>query len=146
MGIKEYFRRFTTETNLRYVGAGIVALTALLLITQSPSFEDRSKNETISVNLRVDYSDNVQSSLVMVDNGSTAFQALNSSHEVNYTEYSFGYFVTGIDGVNQNATHSWLYFVNGKPATKAVNKVRMSGGDDLDFRFISNNRSAELLE
>lgn len=146
MEMKEYFRKFTAESNLRYVAAGIVALAALLFLTQSPQLQQPATDEMMTVDLKVDYGDNVQSSIASVRNGSTAFHVLNSSHKVNYTEYSFGYFVTGIDGVQQNATHSWLYFVNEEPATEAVNKVKMSEGNELEFRFINNNRSEELLE
>ncbi|MFB6144431.1 MAG: DUF4430 domain-containing protein [Candidatus Nanohaloarchaea archaeon] len=144
MELTRYFRELTAETNLRYVAAGIVAVAALLLVSQSPQLSQPETNATVAVSLEIDYGVEQDSSVVMVRNGSTAFKVLNSSHRVNYTEYSFGYFVTGIDGVQQNSTHSWLYFVNGEPASKAVNRLRVYGGS-VEFRFISNNRSAKIL-
>lgn len=146
MEMKKYFREFTDELNLSYIAAGIAALVALLIVNQSPQLQQPAANATVDIDLKVNYDEGVHTSTVSVNNGSSAFHVLNSSHDVNHTEYSFGYFVTGIDGFQQNATHSWLYFVNEEPATEAVNKVEMNGGDELEFRFISNNRSEELLD
>ena len=146
MEMKRYFREFTDELNLRYVAAGIAALAVLMIVNQSPQLKQPASNAEVVIDLEVDYGDDVKISEVSVSNGSTAFHVLNKSHEINYTEYSFGYFVTGIGEVQQNATHSWLYFVNEEPASEAVNKVKVADGDDLEFRFISNNRSEELLE
>lgn len=144
MELTGHFRKLIAELETRYVAAGVVMLVALLVLSQSPSLQPET-DEQLSISLTVDYGDSVDTSIVSVDNGSSAFHVLNSSHTVNYTEYSFGYFVTGIDGVNQNGTHSWLYFVNGEPASKAVDQYRMEEGYNLSFRFVSNNRSQELL-
>jgi hypothetical protein len=44
---------------------------------------------------------------------------------------SGGKFVTGIEGVDQNTGKklAWLYYVNGKPASKGAAEVKLAAGD-----------------
>lgn len=78
--------------------------------------------------------------------GLTAFTVLNSSHRVKYKQYEQGYFLTAIDGIKQNQTHSWLYFVNGQPPTQAVNNYQLKGGDKVSFRYLGQEESKQYFE
>ena len=143
--MKEYFRKLTADAKTGYIAVGAVAVIALLTVTQSPTLQEPEGNATIEVGIQIDYSDSVDNYTEEVVNGSTVFDALNKTADVEYQEYSIGYFVTGINDVSQNSTHSWMYFVNGESPSKAVNEYNLEDDDRVAFRFMSNNRSAELV-
>lgn len=126
-----------TETIYIIAGIFLLALTAVGLQYQgsNPDMTD----DQITISLELDKPDSDVRQEVDLGANSTAFDALNKSFEVNYAEYDFGYFVTSINGISQNQTHSWLYLVNDEPATKAVNKYYLSEGDNVTFIYTSEN-------
>lgn len=146
METKRYFRKFTDNIETGYLLIGAASVLALLAVTQMPQLQQPQGNATITVDITVDYGDEVDKYSPEVLNGSTVFSALNKSAEVDIKEYSFGYFVTSINGVTQNSTHSWMYFVNSESPSKAVNNYVLGEYDSVKFRFMSNNESAELVE
>jgi hypothetical protein len=64
-----------------------------------------------------------------VDPGQTAMRALDRVADVETD--SGGKFVTAIEGVEQNTGKklAWLYYVNGKPASKGAAEVKLADGD-----------------
>lgn len=126
-------------TELTYVAAGIVVLSVAALGLQYQSSNSDMSDEQVTVSLKLDMSDSNVSREVDLEANSTAFDALNKSFEINYTEYDFGYFVTSINGVSQNQTHSWVYLINGETANKAVNNYYLSEGDNVTFSYTSEN-------
>lgn len=133
--------------NWKYLGLGIAIIAVLIVVIQYTSiYEPLEKEEKIALSLEIKYGENVKRENVKIENRSTAFQALNKTHRVEYKEYAIGYFITGIDGVKQNETHSWLYFVNEKPPLEAVNKYYLSEEDVLAFMFLSNEESMKYFE
>ncbi|MDY6776655.1 MAG: DUF4430 domain-containing protein [Candidatus Nanohaloarchaea archaeon] len=85
------------------------------------------------------------SETLQVSNTTTAFEAVNRSHRVEYSTYSSGIFITGIDGVMQNDTHSWMYLVNGEPPSTGADSYTLEDGDNLTFWYMSNKRAMNLV-
>lgn len=81
---------------------------------------------------------------VRVPVNGTALQALNASHTVNVTRYSSGAFVTGIDGLHQNATHSWIYFVNGTMPSRAVDRLELGADARVTFLYLPNEKALNM--
>lgn len=131
----------------KYLGLGIAVIAILVIVIQSTSiYEPLVKEGKTALSLEINYGENIKKESLEIRNGTTAFQVLNNTHTVKYNEYSFGYFITGVDGIEQNATHSWLYFVNGLPPTLSVDRYVLEEGDNLSFRFLSNEESLKYFE
>lgn len=94
--------------------------------------------DQIQVSLTLEKPNETVSEQVDVAVNSTVFDAVNQTYPVEYTEYDFGYFITSIDGLEQNDTHSWLYYVNNESATKAVNNYVLNETDNVTFRYTAN--------
>jgi hypothetical protein len=91
--------------------------------------------DEINVSLELQKPGEKVTDYAVVPVNSTAFRAVNQTYEVEYTEYDFGYFVTSVDGLPQNDTHSWLYAVNNESATTSVNSYRLESGDQVSFKY-----------
>ncbi|MCD6477394.1 MAG: DUF4430 domain-containing protein [Candidatus Aenigmarchaeota archaeon] len=100
----------------------------------------------IRTSLYIDYGGRTTREEKVINNQTTVFQLLNETHSVNYKEYSTGYFIVSIDGVEQNGTYSWLYFVNGKPPMVSVDKYHLSNNDVVVFKFLSNNEAMKYFK
>ena len=50
-----------------------------------------------------------------------------------YTQYSFGVFVTGINGVNTSGNQFWEFKVNGQSSSVGVSDYICNNGDKLEF-------------
>lgn len=61
--------------------------------------------------------------------------AKEQSFTVDYEEQSFGAFIKSIDGVSNQKSVFWLYYVNGLPAPVAADKQKIKDGDGVEFRF-----------
>lgn len=130
----------------RAIGAGVLVLAAVIAGTAvmwQPSAD--SGGQEIAISLAVDDGDTDEQALT-VTNNTTAFEALNASHMVEYETSSYGYFITGIDGTTQNNTHSWMFFVNGEPPSVGANSYTLSDGDNVTFRLMDNDAAMELVE
>lgn len=103
-------------------------------------------NESFQVQLEIKLPGQVKTYQLRANQGATAFKLLNDSYEVNYKQYEQGYFVTAINGVKQNQTHSWLYFVNEQPPSQAINEYKLSEGDKVSFRYLSQKESQKYFQ
>lgn len=123
------------RTELLYVAAGILLVAVAAAGLQYQDSTPETGEDQIQVSLTLEKPSATVSKNVSVAVNSTVFDALNQTYPVEYTEYDFGYFVTSIDGLQQNDTHSWLYYVNNESATKAVNNYVLESGDSVEFRY-----------
>ncbi len=110
-----------------------------LLVAPDPATGDGTMAVTVTVN-----GSGSSTEQVRVPVNASAFQALNASHAVNHTAYSNGLFVTGIDGVQQNETHSWLYLVNGSVPSVAVDRVTLDAGTHVTFAYLPNEKALNM--
>lgn len=122
----------------RFVVAGAIVVAVVVALLQGggvPATGDAEIPVTVTINATDAASG---SDRVRVPVNASAFAALNATHTVTYDEYSFGYFVTGIDGLRQNDTHSWVYTVNGASPSVAVDRYTVERGDTVTFSFLPN--------
>lgn len=117
----------------------------LVLATQAPSASPGSGTGT-EVHLTVATPSGASEATVSVGENATAFDVLNRSHTVEYQTYESGLFITGIGGTAQNDTHSWVYLVNGSPPEVAADRLEVSSGTNVTFRFMSNDDARALFE
>ena len=90
--------------------------------------------------MTIDFGPSVKSRMLMVDNGTTVFNVLNSSFSVDYKEFAgMGVMVTAIDSVAQNTTHYWLYFVDGRIAGVATDKFILQKDSAVEFKFLKSD-------
>lgn len=98
------------------------------------------------MNLNIE-SGNAKSSQKIEVEGITAFAILNSTAKVNYTEYKgMGRFITSINGVAQNSTHSWMYFVNGNLSVVSADNYYPNNNDNISFVFMSNAEAGKYFK
>jgi hypothetical protein len=128
-----------------YTGLGLLVLTGLVLALQM-EFQDPAGGDQISVTLNIDDGSDWTTENVQVANNSSVFDALNSSHEVEYREYDMGYFVTSIDGTGGEEDYSWLFFVNGESAQVSVDNYILDDQDNVTFRYLHNNETSQYVE
>lgn len=133
MDLKKKLDFGTTEIIYITLGILLVALAAAGLQHQNDTPE--TGETQISVSLSLDKPGQTFKQEIDIDVNSTVFDALNQTYSVEHTEYDFGYFVTSIDGLQQNDTHSWLYYVNNESATTAVNNYMLEDGDNVTFQY-----------
>lgn len=148
MGFENLSRMDTESIDWRTTGAGIVLLAVILVgVTALWQPVNESGGDQIAVTMTVDAgAAGTDTETLTVANNTTAFGALNASHAVEYQTSSQGIFITGIDGTTQNGTHSWLFFVNGDPPSVGANAYTLSDGDNVTFRFVSNEQAMEFFE
>jgi len=90
--------------------------------------------------MTIDFGSSAKSKMLMVDNGTSVFDALNSSSTVNYKEFAgMGKMIIAIDSVPQNNTHYWIYFVNGNFAGVAADKFVLTKDSTVEFLFIKSD-------
>ncbi|MGP4064370.1 DUF4430 domain-containing protein [Oceanobacillus sp. M65] len=75
---------------------------------------------------------------IEIDEGDTAFEVLleageKEDKEIQYDEYDFGNYVTGIGDVLETDTHSWSFNVNGKAADVGASSFEVENGDNVLF-------------
>ncbi|MFB6192992.1 MAG: DUF4430 domain-containing protein [Candidatus Nanohaloarchaea archaeon] len=131
---------FPGRKDVYYIVAGLSLLLVATLGIQAvsePSIGEKQSDHVVEVNLTIKKPNTTLSNQVSVKANSTAFQVLNKTYSVKYKVYSFGYFVTSIDGLEQNKTHSWLYYVNGKMPSKSVDNYIIREDVNITYRYSS---------
>ena len=126
-----------------YTGIGLAVIAGLVLGLEAGS-ESLLGGDEVEVTLNIDDGDWSTENMV-VENNSTVLGVLNTSHQVEYTEYDMGAFVTSIDGTGGQEDYSWLYFVNGESASSAVDRNYVSEGDNITFRYLHSNETSQYL-
>jgi hypothetical protein len=143
MDLTEHLDRFTEKIEIRYVAAGLLIVIGLALISGTQLSQASADGDQIQVNLTVDYRDSIDSQIVSVNNSSSAFQALNQTYDVGYSESSYGYFITSINGVSGNESSYWIYDVNGETPEVGSGQYSLEEDDELRFSLMTQNESME---
>jgi len=144
MDLTERLEKFTEEIEIRYIAAGFLIVLGLALIAGAElSGTPESSDNQIQVNLTVDYRDSIDSQMIDVNNSTSAFKALNMTHDVAYQESSYGYFITSINGFSGNDTQYWIYQVNGEAPEVGSGQYQLSDEDDLRFSLMNENESMD---
>lgn len=122
------------RTEILYILAGLLLIGVAAIGLQYQEDVEPGEDQ-IKVALTLEKPNQTISAELDVAVNSTVFDAVNDTYEVEYTEYDFGYFITSIDGLAQNGTHSWLYSINDESANKAVNNYVLSENSNVTFRY-----------
>ena len=77
--------------------------------------------------------------------GSTAFDALDKVAKVEATDSEYGKFITSINGVSQNESNYWLFFVNNELASVGSSSYVLESGDEIEFRFMDSQEASALM-
>lgn len=143
MDLTERLDQFTEEIEIKYVAAGLLIILGLGLMAGAQLSQSSVDSDQIQVNLTVDYRDSVDSRMVDVNNSSSAFNALNSTYDVQYQKSSYGYFITSINGVSGNESNYWIYEVNGEAPEVGAGQYTLEENDKLKFSLMTENESME---
>jgi hypothetical protein len=150
MDLKERLDRFTENAQVRYMIAGLLIVSGLVLIAggqlgpQPQESQDSPVNESspsdnitsvtaLEVNLTLNYSDSVESEVFAVDNGTTVFQALNTTQNVSYQTSEYGYLITSINNISGTSDQYWTYTVNNESAEVGAGQYSLTESSNVTF-------------
>ena len=92
--------------------------TTVIYYNEFQKYYEKYQNLTQKTIMRVSFGINYGNGTLVwyndtpVINGSTVYEALLLIADVNATTTPFGVYVRGINGVNDDPTHAWLYAIN----------------------------------
>jgi len=71
---------------------------------------------------------------------------LNSITTVEYKEYAgTGKMITSINGIAQNSSYSWMFFVDGKLASVAADKYELTKDSSFTFKYMSSKEALKYF-
>jgi hypothetical protein len=126
-------------TEIGYITAGILVVAVAAAGLQYQDVSPEKGGELISASLTLEKPDETLQESLSIPVNSTVFDAVNQTYPIDYTEYDFGYFITSIDGLQQNGSHSWLYSVNNKSANVSVDNYILENSDNITFHYSSSH-------
>lgn len=91
----------------------------------------------IGVQLTIDYANSTQEEFTNLT-GVTAFDVLNQTATVTFTQFAYGKFIEAINGVVNNADnngHYWQYWVNDELAPVAADNYALSDNDHVFWKY-----------
>ena len=71
-------------------------------------------------------------------NGVNAYRLLQRHASVKAKKYSFGYFVTSINGVAGDGPKYWIFYINGKSASVGASSYITKNSDRLTWKLQSS--------
>jgi hypothetical protein len=91
----------------------------------------------ITVRVQIDFSGIMPliNETVQVAEGTSALDCFSLVSNISSNEYAFGKYVTGINGVMENGSHYWIYYVNGEQAMVGADAYETREGDSLLFSY-----------
>ena len=106
--------------------------------TVSPTLKVNQNKATINLVYDENRSDSFDYNFV---EGKTVFDALtelSNSHSfpIETQMYDFGVFVKSINNTQNTNDMSWIFFVNGKSADVAADKLELKNGDLIEWKYI----------
>ena len=131
----------------RYLVSGLLIIILASLAIHLFLYSSGEKQEgKIKVEINIDFGTSEKSETIRVQNGTTVFEVLNSTTNVEYKEYAgMGKIITSIDGVAMNDTYSWLYFVNDKLAMVSVDNYLLTEDSSITFKYLSNEEALKYF-
>ncbi len=132
--------------NSRYLLAGILVIALVALgsfgLTGITGFI-ASDGGSPGVLVNIDYGGNIETYDVVITPREYVLDALVRVAVVDYdTMGEMGAYVTGINGVEQDDNHYWLYFVNGEMPNVACSHYHPNDGDVITFLYLSAEEAA----
>lgn len=133
------------NSNRAYAITAIVLVLSLSLASSTACFYYQSEQyksaydglvkDKIFVNIGIDYSNGTHEwyNDTIAPSNITAFRATMLVAEVNYTLYSFGPFITGINGVEANDSSYWALYYNGEYSPVGAGALVLLAGDTINW-------------
>ena len=115
-----------------------VAMAVLLISCSGQKQSDKNDSDSPADTVVAAPSDSLTVELTGLDSLSV-FELLQKSHQVSYHPTALGVFVTGIDSLENNSHHFWVYSVNDSFPQIASDKYLTATGD----RVVWHYRNAE---
>ena len=119
-----------------------VALLILFILAngclQTQTVQSNNLSETVSVELNVvgDQNQVILNQTIQVQKGTNAFDALNQNIQIEYQDYSFGKFITGINGLKADSSKEyWAFYVNNQYSSAGVQDFIIQEPVKLEFRL-----------
>lgn len=134
MELRKWLKSIESEA---FLVLGALLIFAALGLQLAP--ETQKGEDSVMVSLSLEKPNVTLDRGLEIPVNSTVFDAVNQSFSVEYEEYSFGYFLTSVDGLSENGTHSWVYRVNNESPSKAVNRFRLQEGDNVSLIYSSTD-------
>ena len=128
--------------NTRYLVFGLVMVFAASVAVQFFAIQLPEGKNPSNVTIAVNYGSRIVAYSV---EAVSAFGALNRTHAVEYRNYANGHFVTSVDSVTENVTHSWGYFVNGQLPMMSADSYTVKNGDNITFMLMENEKFYEYF-
>ena len=101
----------------------------------------------IKVNLKINFGYSNASKTIEAMNSTTAFDVLNNSEKVGYTEFSgMGKMINSIGGISSNNSFYWLYFVDEQIAQVACDKYILTKDSSVYFQLTSSEESMKYFK
>lgn len=125
-----------------------IILSFILLVSQSNLFAaSKAYAETLTNGVTVTVLDQngktvAKTKSVAFDKGETAFDVLLKAvgkDKINYKSYSYGPYITGINGTNEKNGYYWGLFINGVASDKGAGDYDVKNGDNILFKLIDMN-------
>ena len=112
-------------------------LAPTVLPSPSPSPAPSLEPSLVSVVFVINNGTANYSKNLSVANGTTVLAALEANFAVTKKEYSFGALVTGIDGLEQNASANryWQFYVDGTLASVGADAFKLEKRVSVEWRF-----------
>ena len=131
----------------RYLVSGLLmVLLASLAINLHLTFTSEKYQGKIRVEAKIDSGTSEKTKIIDVQNGTTVFDVLNSITTVEYKEYAgTGKMITSINGIAQNSSYSWMFFVDGKLASVAADKYELTKDSSFTFKYVSSKEALKYF-
>ena len=95
------------------------------------------EEEVYDIKVSVDYGNGtiaIWEDLTLTDYKTSAFNALDSCCDVDYTDYGWGIFINSVDGIGGGFS-SWTYTVNGEFVKKGASVYALHSGDNITWTY-----------
>ncbi|TET53455.1 MAG: DUF4430 domain-containing protein, partial [Actinobacteria bacterium] len=106
----------------------------------------KDKSDKCSVSLLVNKGASAKTYPTKLACSSTVFDLLKTASaqygfSLKYKNYSFGVFITEIDGLKEDKASSmyWLYYINGNLANKGASEKKINEGDKILWKYEKTN-------
>jgi hypothetical protein len=88
--------------------------------------------------VELSYQDSIPNPVTVYD----FMEQLQNEGKINFTEKNYagmGKLIDGINGIKNNNSQSWIYYVNGKEAQVGVSNYKIKSGDVVSWKYEKSN-------
>lgn len=109
--------------------SGCITQKAEQPVDQTSQEETQEASSAATAELMQEYSFTAE------EDGQTAFDIFESNLDLEYTEYDFGVFVEGVNGINGDEENYWAFYLNDTYAEKGIKQTIVIKGDIVSLKY-----------